>query len=316
LNLTETFVLCSSEVLGLKPHEHDSALGQWQAVQRSADPRLRGYVHGYFASSSLLKIVVRERHLPSVEVPLLLNFGAPHRRLDGLSGSGWTKRDGAWVVGLHDRHLLSEAVGERHFMVVRFTPIGAHLFLRTPMNLVANQAIDLADIDSNLARLLLARVGAMPGWSERFDAVEALIMERILSQVAPLAIGSAFRTLESAHGRVPLGWLASEAACSHRHLIAQFRTFVGLPPKTVARLLRFNRAMRALHGPSHRRRDEPAGKPYIEAPTTKQFRVSAISWADVAADCGYADQAHFTKEFREFSGSTPAQFLREVLDDA
>jgi AraC-like DNA-binding protein len=247
-------------------------------------------------------------------VPLLLNFGAPHRRRDGSDPAHWTNRDGAWVVGLHDAHQLSEAVGERHFMVVRFTPIGAHLFLRTPMNLISNQAIDLAQIDSKLARLIGARVGAATSWSERFDAVEQLVAERIMSDGASGAISWALGKLASADGRMPLRSLASEVECSHRHLIAQFRTFVGLPPKTVARLLRFNRAVRSLNLLSRDRRDEPAGKPYIEAQSIQESREAAIAWADIAADCGYADQAHLIKEFREFAGSTPARFLREVLD--
>ena len=40
--------------------EHTSELGQWRTTQRLADPRLRAYVHGYFASSSSLHVAVRD----------------------------------------------------------------------------------------------------------------------------------------------------------------------------------------------------------------------------------------------------------------
>src|SRR5215467_9428444 len=103
--------------------EHRSELGQWQTAQQPADPRLRAYVHGYFASSSHLRKPVQERHVPSTEVALILNFGAPHRRFDAIRHGSWTTHDGVWVVGLHDRHHLAIAEGERDFMVVRFTPI-------------------------------------------------------------------------------------------------------------------------------------------------------------------------------------------------
>lgn len=293
--------------------EHRSELGQWQTVQRAADPRLRAYVHGCFASSSHLRMPVQERHLPSTEVPLLLNFGAPHRRWDGVGAGGWTARDGAWVVGLHTRHQLTQAVGERHFMVVRFTPIGAHLFLGLPMHLIANEAIDLEQIDSALARALVRRVGLARSWTERFDAMESLIAERIAEAEMAGAVSVVWRKLVATDGRVALGSLARELDCSHRTLIARFRTCVGFPPKTIARLLRFNRVMRSLDCSSRTRSNESVGKPYIESEHADR-RVSEIRWADIAADCGYFDQAHLINDFRAFAGHTPDAFLRRVSD--
>ena len=293
--------------------EHTSELGQWQTVQRPADRRLRAYVHGYFASSSHLRMPVQERHLPSTEVALLLNFGEPHRRLD-VAGSGeWTTRDGAWVVGLHDRHQLTQALGERHFMVVRFTPMGAHLFLGLPMHLIANEALDLHLVDPSLARALVSRIGVAGSWSDRFVAMESLIAERVAGREIPASVGSAWRRLVATDGRIALGSLASEMDCSHRTLIARFRTCVGFSPKTIARLLRFNRAV-ALARPV-----KPAREPtslrasrISRASRRKIDLVSSVQWADLAADCGYVDQAHLIKDFREFAGSTPAAFLRHM----
>ena len=290
--------------------EHTSELGRWRSVQRAADPRLRAYVHGYFASSSDLRVPVQERHLPSTEVPLLLNFGEPHRRFDAGDAGGWTACDGTWVVGLHNRHQVAEAVGERRFMVVRLTPIGAHLFLGLPMHLLANAAVDLGRIDAALARELMNRVGVRRTWVDRFDAAESLIAERVADARMPRAVGTALRRLVASDGRTSLGSLARELDCSHRTLIARFRTCVGFPPKTVARLLRFNRVVSALDRASATRANETVGKPYIECacPAGRP----TIRWADVATDCGYVDQAHLINEFREFSGCTPEAFLRRV----
>ncbi len=102
--------------------------------------------------------------------------------------------------------------------------------------------------------------------------------------------------------------------CSHRTLIARFRTCVGFPPKTIARLPRFNRAVRSLSRLSGTRANEPVSKPYIEVRQAEDRSVGAIPWADLAADCGYFDQPHLVREFREFAGSTPAAFLRQVSD--
>ena len=293
--------------------EHRSELGQWQTAERPADPRLRAYVHGYFASSSNLRIPIQERHLPSTEVPLLLNFGAPHRRLDVVGSGEWTARDGVWVVGLHDRHQVTEAVGERHFMVVRFTPMGAHLFLGLPMHLIANAAVDLELIDSALARVLVSRIGVAGSWSDRFAAMESLIAERVAEAEMPASIG----------------FSVAQACCHRRPHRARFtRHRNGLQPpypdcevpdmrgvstqddREAAAL----QSRHALARPAKRDASQRARRANrISRPSNLKIHLcDAIQWADVAADCGYFDQAHLIKDFREFTGMTPNAFLHHV----
>jgi AraC-like DNA-binding protein len=271
-------------------------------------------VRGYFASSSNLPNPVRERHLPSAEIPLFLNFGAPHRRLGAEEPEKWTSQDGAWIIGLHDSHRLCEAAGERDFMIVRFTPLGAHHFLRAPMHMIEGKAVGLSAFDPKLADLVMSRVGAATSSDDRFAAMEALIAERVAQAAVPNNLAWAWRRLEAADGRIPLGALASEIECSHRALIAQFRTQIGVTPKAIGRLLRFNRAIRSLNELSRNRGGEPAGKPYIESRTPDDLPALAVDWADMAADCGYFDQSHFIKEFRQFSGATPTEFVRGMAD--
>jgi AraC-like DNA-binding protein len=84
-------------------------------------------------------------------------------------------------------------------------------------------------------------------------------------------------------GAVPIRRIAGEVGWSHK--IARFKQQVGLPPKTAARLVRFERAQRRLD------------------------RRGQTSWADIAAESGYADQAHLVREFRDFTGTTPTGFV-------
>jgi AraC-like DNA-binding protein len=90
--------------------------------------------------------------------------------------------------------------------------------------------------------------------------------------------------LEETGGNTRVGALAAALGCSRKHLLVQFREHVGLSPKAVARLLRFNRALGLVE--------------------------RGLGGAQIARRCGYSDQAHFVKEFRRFSGSTPAAFSR------
>ena len=72
-------------------------------------------------------------------------------------------------------------------------------------------------------------------------------------------------------------------------MVERFRREVGTTPKAFARLLRFRHAYDTL----------------ISTPTTSLARLSA--------DCGYADQSHFNREFRAFAGCTPTELIAEVL---
>jgi len=78
--------------------------------------------------------------------------------------------------------------------------------------------------------------------------------------------------------------LADEVGWSRRHLIARFRQQVGLPPKTLSRIVRFAGLARRLEAP-----DRPG-------------------LARLATEAGYYDQTHLNREFREFTGTTPTSF--------
>src|SRR5215471_11815854 len=95
---------------------HGSDLGHWRAAQRPAEPRLRDYVLGYFASEGFLPRPLHERHLPSREVAVVLNFAAPHRTIDPSDPTRTTEHRDAWVVALQHRHQIREALGARDYL--------------------------------------------------------------------------------------------------------------------------------------------------------------------------------------------------------
>jgi len=288
--------------------EYTSELGRWDEVERASDPRLRPYVHGYFATSSSLVRPARERHLPAAEVPMVLNFGASHTRVDGPGGAP-QRLDHAWVTGLQTRHHVGEAIGERRFMVVRFTPLGAHLFLHLPMDSLTDRVVPLEQIDPRVAALVSDRVMVARGWAERFDAMERLICSRAADRAVPTPVERAWNGLVRTRGQAPVGSLAAGAGCSHRHLIQQFRACIGLPPKKAAMLLRFNRSIGAVT------RDglaDAPNRPYLEGSAPPGADAFGASWAQIAAACGYFDQSHFIHEFRAFAGATPSEFLRGI----
>ena len=86
-----------------------------------------------------------------------------------------------------------------------------------------------------------------------------------------------------------LGRLAAEA----RHLGEQFRAETGLSPKAGARVVRFNLARRRL--------------------LRQQADRGRVVLAELATECGYYDQAHLAREFRDLAGCPPSALLAEEL---
>jgi AraC-like DNA-binding protein len=97
--------------------------------------------------------------------------------------------------------------------------------------------------------------------------------------------------MRDTHGLVDIGALAEEVGWSRKHLASQFGAQVGLAPKVMARVLRFNRAISLL----------------------KETENSS-DWSGIAFDCGYYDQSHLIREFRDFAGQTPTEFARSLSD--
>jgi AraC-like DNA-binding protein len=294
---------------------HRSDLGRWRAAQRPADPRLRDYALGYFASEGFLPMPLHERHLPLREIAIVLNFAAPHRIIDPQDPKRTTELRKSWIVALHHGAQIREACGARDFMVIRLTPIGAWMLLGTPMDLLTDHALALEDVDSRFSRLLTGDAEATHDWASRFDIVENIIAERLVSAPCPPAgLVHSWRILQESPNHVDLARLPEEFGCSRRHVIAQFHKYFGMAPKTIARLSRFHLAVAAIHRLGWRDRPPHAeGKPYLDCQADDSIRASkqtTMRWAELALGCGYYDQSHFINEFRSFSGLSPVEFVR------
>lgn len=114
-------------------------------------------------------------------------------------------------------------------------------------------------------------------------AADAIAARAVISGSNRLVLEAAER-LASAGVNI----VATDLGVSERHLRRVFREAVGVSPKEFARLVRFNRALRAAH--------EDDGE----------------SWAGIAAAAGYYDQAHLIGEFHSISGVTPRALLSEL----
>jgi AraC-like DNA-binding protein len=265
----------------------DSEHGRWELVLGRPDHRLRAFVHGYqgYDESGAPAPVLRQE-VPSARVPLIVNFGARWKIAESASGRP-DVRD-SFVAGLYERSTYVAAEGAARCVQVDFTPIGAHLFFGVPMHELSNRIVDVEDVLGR-DRNLIERLEDTDSWHARFGLLDAFIGSRLDAARRPAPdIVWAWRALVHTNGAVRVSTLAEKVGRSRRHLNRGFREHVGVGPKKAARILRFSRAVELLG----RRR---------------------IPLVELAHECAYFDQAHMTREFREFAGTTPREFASRLI---
>jgi AraC-like DNA-binding protein len=264
---------------------HDGPLGRWELAARDAHPSLRGDVASYIGYVEDTDRPLRRREVATTDVTLIISFGPTLDVLD-LDGSG--ARHTSFVAGLSDAPVLIEHAGIQHGIEVNLTPLGARRLLGVPMHELTNRVVALDDLLG--ADLLVERLSEATSWSAQFDLLDAALARRLAETPAPAPeVAWAFGRLRASSGAAPVTALAGELGWSRRRLVDAFRDQVGLPPKLLARILRFERVVARL------RAEDPE------------------RWTDVAYDAGYYDQAHFNRDFREFAGVTPSAFLASRL---
>jgi AraC-like DNA-binding protein len=245
-------------------------------VVRAADPRLRSTVAGGYTGWTL-RPDRTDRFVVAAHTSVQLV----------LKVADSPVRPPEFVHGATARHTVFDGGCAPQYVQVDLTPLGAYRVLGIPMQHLAGQLVDLVDVLGRESHRLGDAIREAATWRARFDAVDRFLLGRV--DIAPMVtdgVAFAWRELTASGGAVPIRSIAREVGWSHKHLINRFRRHVGLTPKRAARVIRFERVQRRIDG-------EP--RP---------------DWARLAAECGYADQAHLIRDFAEFAGTTPGAVVR------
>lgn len=254
-----------------------------ELARRAPGPMLRGIVTDLVGYREKAPGHYRLTQPASLAIPLIISFGDPFAIGLGRSPSS-NDRFGSFTSGLYAGPVVIESFGRSDCIQIDFTPLGARRFFGLPMNELAGCMIDLSDLPGLDGMALRERLANERDWDLCFDLVEAFILARIGVSKPPSAeVAWAYDRLATTGGSARIGDMANAIGWSRKHLGQRFASEVGLGPKSVARLMRFSLALDAA-----RKADD--------------------NWAGIAAACGYADQAHLVREFREFSGASPTEF--------
>ena len=251
-------------------------------------PALRPYVRCYWTLAAVATSAApTQRVLPDGCVEMVVNLGDPFLRHDTEGGTELQPR--LLLVGPTTRHMSIAPTGCIRLIGVRFAPGGALPFMSVAPREVRDVAPSLDDVAQPFDADLVERLAeAVPG-------AEASILDEALGRklsrarrVTDRRVRLAVQATLAADLPLRVDALISSTGLGTRQIERAFRDDVGFGPKTLCRLVRFQRVVRAIE---HRNRP---------------------GWAALAANFGYADQSHLAREFRELAGTTLTAYVTEL----
>lgn len=258
----------------------------FELVRRAPSQRMAGLISGMTGYREAASGQFFQRETAGLVVPLIISFGTPFLIALGREPNA-ADRQPSFVAGLHAGPVFIESDGGAECVQLDFTPLGAYRFFGGAVVDLAARMVDMAHVLGHEGRRLRERLGATSGWQNRFDLIEDFVAGRASHLPSP-EIEFAYHRLARSSGNARIAALAGEIGWSRKHFIDRFRAELGLAPKPVARMMRFHQACRLARSGAE------------------------TSWAGIAAESGYADQAHLVREFSALAGETPTAWARRL----
>jgi AraC-like DNA-binding protein len=256
----------------------------FELIRRSPSQRTAGLICGMTGYRETARGEFCMREASPLRVPLIISLGSPFLIAFGRDPDP-ADRQPSFASGLSIGPVHIESDGGAECVQVDFTPLGAYRFFGGAVVDLAARMVDIGDVLGSEGRLLHQRLGEMRCWQRRFDLLEEFVFSRASHLTSP-EITFAYRRLALTAGGARITTIAREIGWSRKHLVERFRFELGIAPKSVARMIRFHQACRFAQSGSVR------------------------GWAGIAAESGYADQAHLVREFAALAGESPTAWAR------
>ncbi|HET9942181.1 MAG TPA: AraC family transcriptional regulator [Terriglobia bacterium] len=266
-----------------------------RSIQRAPGPALKPFIAFLWASMhpstpERLMLAERERMIPSGGMHLVFRVSdQPIRVFKSITDPESEAFYFGALGGIRSTYYVKDIARNACTVGASLRPGACQALFGIPANEVSGRHVALENLWGMEARLLSERLQETGELAQRLDILECFLVSRLSdpSELHPAMAHALNRFSASSH----IARLVQETGYSHRHFIQLFRETVGTSPRTYSRLLRFQKTLR------------------------RGIDTTKLRWIDVALEAGYADQAHFNREFRQLTGITPTEYLLTRAED-
>ncbi len=248
---------------------------------------LVNYIESMFHFNGFMPDHSIERVVPTGHVFIIFELdGMKRNTFDNETLKPLADFEKVWVSGVHKNYLSISAHDDSEMFVIQFKPHGAFPFVHQFIGELNDVVIPAEEVFGQEILELHQIIKTASTSEEKFSKGETWLIERFDQTMVPT---DALVDLLSELDKQPVvkyQEVIDGYPHTQKHLIDQFKKYIGLTPKYYQRMRRFNGILQHIQN--------------------KQY----LNWPDVALECGYTDQSHFIKEFRHFSGFNPTEFFQ------
>jgi AraC-like DNA-binding protein len=230
----------------------------------------------------------RNTIIPDGCMKLIFHYGDLYKHYPKNGNSQTLPR--CFLIGQLTRPYEVEPTGETGTFFVCFHPNGFLPFTTIPIKEMENTAITLEKLFGKDGHEIEQKILNANLTSERINLIETFLLNRLTNtEIIDNIIKSTIETILTANGQISVNELSKQNNVNRRQLVRKFTTAIGLSPKQLSKTIRLQSTLKTLL-------------------TTK-----VTSLTDLAYENEYFDQAHFIKDFKEFTGLTPKEFYGDNL---
>jgi AraC-like DNA-binding protein len=250
-------------------------------LERSPHPALAPFIKTFWYARDPHATHRHQRVLPTGRAQIVINLARDYLTDANHPTNPLEPSPAAIFLGIHSHHQQIDAIDLTELIGILFHPGGTVPFFPDPTHVFTNRETSLEDLWANAAANLRNDLREAHTPARKFDLLDFALCHRLSESKTQRRTPSIDYALTHVHqfpGATTITELTRDMGISPRRLSQLFREQIGVSPKLYCRIQRFQQAVQQMH------------------------RGADIRWAELALTCGYYDQAHFTNDFRAFSG--------------
>jgi len=229
----------------------------------------------------------RQRIIPDGTIEMAFILGDDIKRF--ISETHFIIQPRSILIGQITEPFYIQPIGQVNTFAIRFYPFGFANFVSTPIKELSNKETPIELLFGNkLSQELEQKIVQAKDTSERIEIMEKFLISTLNSKTTiDKLVRTTIDALVSTGGNSPINSILKNDISKRRQLERSFAKQIGLSPKQLGKVIRFQAALKTI----------------LSNKTDKYIQI--------AYETDYYDQAHFIRDFKEFTGTTPAEFLED-----